>query len=232
MVVDSLVALKRRDERKRMAGSDSTGEPKDIRARDRRAREEFRGVFARRNDRALRIESIDRMSGSTTNTTSCHCSSTASPAKVARPGAGRRDADQGRARGPVRLRPQRRALADGGGPAQQAGRGAGTRSHRRARTRPRRSTRRRSRRCPRWASTSPRSSRSRSPTSSSRAADAVITMGCGDACPIYPGKRYEDWELEDPEGKDLETVRRIRDDLDERVRGLLGELTGTDSPRS
>jgi arsenate reductase (thioredoxin) len=57
-----------------------------------------------------------------------------------------------------------------------------------------------------------------------RAADAVITMGCGDACPIYPGKRYEDWEPEDPAGKDLETVRRIRDDIETRVRGLLAEL--------
>jgi arsenate reductase (thioredoxin) len=57
-----------------------------------------------------------------------------------------------------------------------------------------------------------------------RAADVVITMGCGDACPIYPGKRYEDWELEDPAGKDLETVRRIRDELSARVRALLGEL--------
>jgi protein-tyrosine-phosphatase len=58
-----------------------------------------------------------------------------------------------------------------------------------------------------------------------RAADAVITMGCGDACPIYPGKRYEDWELDDPAGKDIETVRRIRDDIDARVRALLGELS-------
>ena len=49
-------------------------------------------------------------------------------------------------------------------------------------------------------------------------------MGCGDACPIYPGKRYEDWELEDPAGKDLETVRRIRDEIEERVRVLLAEL--------
>jgi arsenate reductase len=57
-----------------------------------------------------------------------------------------------------------------------------------------------------------------------RAADAVITMGCGDACPIYPGKRYEDWELEDPAGKDLATVRRIRDEIGERVRSLLAEL--------
>ena len=57
-----------------------------------------------------------------------------------------------------------------------------------------------------------------------RAADAVITMGCGDACPIYPGKRYEDWQLEDPAGKDLATVRRIRDEIDERVTGLLAEL--------
>jgi protein-tyrosine-phosphatase len=58
-----------------------------------------------------------------------------------------------------------------------------------------------------------------------RAADVVITMGCGDACPIYPGKRYEDWELEDPAGKDLETVRRIRDQIDERVQRLVTELT-------
>ena len=55
-----------------------------------------------------------------------------------------------------------------------------------------------------------------------RAADAVITMGCGDACPIYPGKRYEDWDLEDPAGKDLETVRRIRDEIRERVEALIG----------
>ena len=57
-----------------------------------------------------------------------------------------------------------------------------------------------------------------------RAADAVITMGCGDACPIYPGKRYEDWELEDPAGKDLETVRRIRDEIEGRVEALLAEV--------
>ncbi len=57
-----------------------------------------------------------------------------------------------------------------------------------------------------------------------RAADVVITMGCGDACPIYPGKRYEDWELEDPAGKDVATVRRIRDEIDVRVRKLVHEL--------
>jgi arsenate reductase (thioredoxin) len=57
-----------------------------------------------------------------------------------------------------------------------------------------------------------------------RAADVVITMGCGDACPIYPGKRYEDWELEDPAGKDLDTVRRIRDEIDARVRALVHDL--------
>jgi arsenate reductase len=54
--------------------------------------------------------------------------------------------------------------------------------------------------------------------------DVVITMGCGDACPIYPGKRYEDWELEDPAGKDLAAVRRIRDEISERVDALLGSL--------
>lgn len=57
-----------------------------------------------------------------------------------------------------------------------------------------------------------------------RSADVVVTMGCGDACPIYPGKRYEDWELEDPQGKDIETVRRIRDEIDGRVRQLLDQL--------
>jgi arsenate reductase (thioredoxin) len=64
-----------------------------------------------------------------------------------------------------------------------------------------------------------------------QAADAVITMACGDACPIYPGKRYEDWELEDPDGKDLETVRRIRDEIEGRVRALLSELEGRSLPR-
>jgi arsenate reductase len=57
-----------------------------------------------------------------------------------------------------------------------------------------------------------------------RAADVVITMGCGDACPIYPGKRYEDWELDDPAGQDLVTVRGIRDQIDRRVRVLLDQL--------
>jgi arsenate reductase len=63
-----------------------------------------------------------------------------------------------------------------------------------------------------------------------RAADVVITMGCGDACPIYPGKRYEDWELDDPAGQDLETVRRIRDEIDERVQALVGRLLGESGP--
>jgi protein-tyrosine-phosphatase len=57
-----------------------------------------------------------------------------------------------------------------------------------------------------------------------KGADVVITMGCGDACPIYPGKRYEDWDLDDPAGQDLETVRRIRDEIDGRVRILIAEL--------
>ncbi|WP_448808086.1 metalloregulator ArsR/SmtB family transcription factor [Agromyces bauzanensis] len=57
-----------------------------------------------------------------------------------------------------------------------------------------------------------------------RASDVVITMGCGDACPIYPGRRYLDWELDDPAGLPLARVREIRDDIEARVRGLLGEL--------
>jgi protein-tyrosine-phosphatase len=57
-----------------------------------------------------------------------------------------------------------------------------------------------------------------------QAADVVVTMGCGDACPIYPGKRYEDWDLPDPAGLDLEAIRPIRNDIDRRVRQLLAEL--------
>jgi arsenate reductase len=57
-----------------------------------------------------------------------------------------------------------------------------------------------------------------------RAADAVVTMGCGDACPIYAGKRYLDWELPDPAGQDLEAVRSIRDEIDVRVQALLVDL--------
>lgn len=56
------------------------------------------------------------------------------------------------------------------------------------------------------------------------AADVVVTMGCGDACPIYPGKRYVDWELADPAGKSLHEVRAIRDEIDRRVQALLAEL--------
>ena len=57
-----------------------------------------------------------------------------------------------------------------------------------------------------------------------RAADVVVTMGCGDACPVYSGKRYEDWELEDPAGKGVESVRPIRDEIKRRILGLLDEL--------
>jgi arsenate reductase (thioredoxin) len=60
-----------------------------------------------------------------------------------------------------------------------------------------------------------------------RAADVVVTMGCGDACPVFPGKRYLDWELDDPSGLGLEQVRAIRDEIDGRVRGLLTELVGS-----
>lgn len=60
-----------------------------------------------------------------------------------------------------------------------------------------------------------------------RAADVVITMGCGDACPIFPGKRYEDWTLDDPAGKSIDEVRPIRDEIERRVRTLLAELDVT-----
>jgi arsenate reductase (thioredoxin) len=61
-------------------------------------------------------------------------------------------------------------------------------------------------------------------TDAVEASDVVITMGCGDACPIFPGKRYLDWELEDPAGKGVDSVRPIRDEIEQRIRGLLSEL--------
>jgi arsenate reductase (thioredoxin) len=65
-----------------------------------------------------------------------------------------------------------------------------------------------------------------------KAADVVITMGCGDACPIYPGKKYEDWELDDPAGQDVGSVRVIRDEIDRRVQVLVGALLPDDDPSS
>jgi arsenate reductase len=61
-----------------------------------------------------------------------------------------------------------------------------------------------------------------------RESDVVITMGCDDACPIYPGKRYEDWDLDDPAGADLDTVRKIRDEIGGRVDGLLRSLNSVE----
>ena len=60
-------------------------------------------------------------------------------------------------------------------------------------------------------------------------ADVVVTMGCGDECPYIPGKRYEDWELDDPAGRDLEAVRKIRDEIDRRVQVLLRELVAEEA---
>ncbi len=66
-------------------------------------------------------------------------------------------------------------------------------------------------------------------TDAVRESDAVITMGCGDACPIFPGKRYEDWDLTDPAGKGIDDVRPIRDDIKTRVQALLAELLTTEA---
>jgi arsenate reductase (thioredoxin) len=63
-------------------------------------------------------------------------------------------------------------------------------------------------------------------TDAVQTADVVVTMGCGDTCPVFPGKRYLDWDLPDPAGKTLDQIRPIRDQIDQRVRALLGELTG------
>jgi protein-tyrosine-phosphatase len=64
-----------------------------------------------------------------------------------------------------------------------------------------------------------------------READLIVTMGCGDACPVYPGKRYLDWELPDPAGKPIELVRPIRDEIELRVRALLEELGAPERPK-
>jgi arsenate reductase (thioredoxin) len=63
-----------------------------------------------------------------------------------------------------------------------------------------------------------------------RVADVIVTMGCGDACPVYPGKRYLDWELDDPAGRPLEDVRAIRDEIEHRVRALFMELAPEGTP--
>lgn len=64
-------------------------------------------------------------------------------------------------------------------------------------------------------------------TDSVRASDVVITMGCGDTCPVFPGKRYEDWELDDPAGQGVEATRIIRDDIKSRIQNLIAELDAT-----
>ncbi|HKU10888.1 MAG TPA: arsenate reductase ArsC [Sinomonas sp.] len=66
-------------------------------------------------------------------------------------------------------------------------------------------------------------------TEAVKASDVVITMGCGDTCPVFPGKRYEDWELEDPAGKGVEAVRPIRDEIKGRIQALIGELLPADA---
>ena len=63
-----------------------------------------------------------------------------------------------------------------------------------------------------------------------QATDVVVTMGCGDTCPIYPGKRYEDWDLRDPAGQPIEVVRSVRDDIEGRVRALIASLDLADRP--
>ena len=68
-------------------------------------------------------------------------------------------------------------------------------------------------------------------TDAVRESDVVITMGCGDACPIFPGKRYEDWVLEDPAGKGVEAVRPIRDEIRRRVEALIAKLIPAEAPR-
>lgn len=62
------------------------------------------------------------------------------------------------------------------------------------------------------------------------AADVVVTMGCGDVCPVIPGRRYEDWELTDPSGQPIEVVRSVRDDIEGRVRGLVASLGLNEAP--
>ena len=124
----------------------------------------------------------------------------------------------------VRLRPQRRPVPDGRRvphpPVPRSGRGPLGRLRTRRAGQPGRGAGDGRGR----ASTSPPRSRRSSPTHAVRESDVVITMGCGDTCPFYPGKRYEDWVLEDPAGKGVDSVRPIRDEIRSRVETLIGQL--------
>jgi hypothetical protein len=125
---------------------------------------------------------------------------------------------------PVRLRPQRRPLPDGRGPGQAPVRRKGPRPFRRFAARRRRfhplTIQALAERGIEITEAFPK------PLTDDvvHAADVIITMGCGDACPIFPGKRYEDWDVADPSGQPIEVVRAIRDDIQARVTTLLGQV--------
>ena len=125
---------------------------------------------------------------------------------------------------PVRLRAQRRPFPDGRGLPRRPGRRPDRGALRRQSSPPTRSTRSPSRRWPRWASTSTSAQPKVLTTEAVQDSDVVITMGCGDACPFFPGKRYEDWELDDPAGQGIDAVRPIRDEIRTRVQALVSEL--------
>ena len=128
------------------------------------------------------------------------------------------------ARAAVRLRPQRRPVPDGRRAGRAPVRRAASTSARPAPPPPARSTRPSSRSSPSAASPWPTPYPKPLSDNVVRAADVIITMGCGDACPIFPGKRYEDWDVADPAGQPIEVVRDIRDDIQARVTALLRDI--------
>ncbi len=186
--------------------------------------DEFAGIFSQETIERYIAESLDLLGDARINVFVPVLAHRFARERLKALAPGRREDREGRSRGALRLCPERRALADGGGADEP--------------TAPPASVHVRS------AGSDPAEEINPAVVEAMaelgidlgeefpkpltdevvRAADAVITMGCGDACPIYPGKRYLDWELADPAGQDLEAVRAIRDEIDARVQALLAEL--------
>ena len=151
------------------------------------------------------------------------------PSRASSPDYQKEDDARVQAQRVVRLRPQRRPVPDGRRVPHPPVAGTGRGPLRRLRAGRAGQPGRRRRRWPRSASTSPPRTPKILTDQAVRESDVVITMGCGDTCPFYPGKRYEDWVLDDPAGKGVDAVRPIRDEIRDRVQTLIAELLPTRS---
>ena len=182
-----------------------------VRQAAERLADEFKGIYSEQTIERYIAESLDLLGGARINVFVPVLAHRFARERLRALGPVGRSAREGTARGAVRLRPQRRPQPDGRGPG-QAPLGAAESHVRSAGSAPGQEIN------PAVVEAMAEigvdlSEEFPKPLTDEfvEGADVVITMGCGDACPIYPGKRYEDWELDDPAGQDLETVRRIRD---------------------